>query len=233
MKDVLYPQRLVRGDTVATVTLSWGGAGVYPYRYNIGKKNIEKIFGIKVVEMEHTLKSPEWIYKNPKARADDLITAFNDKNIKGIFTTIGGNDSVNILPFLDLKVIEQNPKIFMGYSDTTVSHLACFKAGLSTYYGPSVMAEFAENINPFPFMIDSVRDTLFTPKNTITVQPAREWTDQYLAWETRSNQSKKRKLYKSKGWTWLQGQSVIRGQLLGGNIDTLEKMKIQSFFQDY
>jgi len=32
-------------------------------------------------------------------------------------------------------VIRSNPKVFMGYSDTTVNHFMCLKAGLSSLYG--------------------------------------------------------------------------------------------------
>jgi len=32
------PKKLKAGDTVAAVTLSWGGPNVYHYRYEAGKK---------------------------------------------------------------------------------------------------------------------------------------------------------------------------------------------------
>ena len=33
----------------------------------------------------------------------------------------------------------------MGYSDTTSNHFMCLHAGLSSFYGPSIMAGFGEN----------------------------------------------------------------------------------------
>ncbi|NLK06401.1 MAG: LD-carboxypeptidase, partial [Spirochaetales bacterium] len=50
------PRHLERGDTVATVSLSWGGAGdpELLWRYEVGKKRLEDVFGLRVVEMEHT-----------------------------------------------------------------------------------------------------------------------------------------------------------------------------------
>ena len=65
----------------------------------------------------------------PKARADDLMAAFTDRTIEGIISTIGGEDSIRTLPYLDLDLIRNNPKVFIGFSDTTISHAACFKAG--------------------------------------------------------------------------------------------------------
>ena len=86
------------------------------------------------------MRDADWLARNPKARADDLMAAFVDETIDGIISTIGGEDSIRTLPYLDLDLIRDNPKVFMGYSDTTISHAACFKAGLVSFYGPSFMA---------------------------------------------------------------------------------------------
>jgi muramoyltetrapeptide carboxypeptidase LdcA involved in peptidoglycan recycling len=128
------PEKLKPGDKVAAVSSSCGGPSVFPDRYEIGKRQFEKEFGVHVVEIPHTLKSAEWISEHPKERAQDLMEAFQDPSIKAIISTIGGGDSVRILPFLDLDIIRKNPKVVIGYSDTTVTHLACYKAGLMSYY---------------------------------------------------------------------------------------------------
>jgi len=151
--DLIKAQKLQPGDRVATVSLSWGGPGTVPYRYEVGKRQLEDEFGVDVVEMDHTLCDASWLQHNPQARADDLMQAFADPAIKGIISTIGGDDSIRILPYLDLDVMRANPKIFMGYSDTTITHMACVKAGLVSFYGPSIMAGFAENGGMFPYMV--------------------------------------------------------------------------------
>ncbi len=104
------PRKLQVGDTVAAVTLSWGGPNVFPYRYEAGKMQLEKTFGVKVVEMPHTLSDANWLRENPQARADDLMRAFADPAIDGIISTIGGDDSIRILPYLDLEVIRDTPR---------------------------------------------------------------------------------------------------------------------------
>ena len=48
------------------------------------------------------------------------MAAFADDSIDGIVSTIGGTDSIRILPYLDLQVIRDHPKVFMGFSDTTI-----------------------------------------------------------------------------------------------------------------
>ena len=143
MKTFIKPQVLKHGDKVATISLSWGGAGELPHRYAQGKKQLQEIFGLEVVQTANALKSADYIYKNPKARADDLMEAFSDPSITAIISNIGGEDSIRTLPFIDLNIIQANPKILLGFSDTTVTHLACYKAGLTSFYGTSVLVGFA------------------------------------------------------------------------------------------
>jgi muramoyltetrapeptide carboxypeptidase LdcA involved in peptidoglycan recycling len=118
-KPLLRPPRLFPGDKIAAVTLSWGGPGAIPHRFEIGRQQLENEFGINIVPTRNALRDPDWIKKNPKARADDLMEAFSDPTIKGIFSTIGGDDSIRTLPFLDLDMIRANPKVFLGFSDSS------------------------------------------------------------------------------------------------------------------
>ena len=113
---MIKPQRLQPGDKVASVSLSWGGPGTIPHRYEAGKKQLQDEFGLIVVEMPHTLRDADWLHRNPQARAEDLMAAFSDPAIKGIISTIGGDDSIRLLPYLDLNIIRSNPKIFVTIS---------------------------------------------------------------------------------------------------------------------
>ena len=130
--ELTRPRRLREGDTVAAVTLSFGGPAAFPARYAAGKRQLEATFGVSVVEMPHTLADSWILASRPEARAEDLMAAFADQSISGIVSTIGGDDSIRILPHLDLAVIADNPKAFIGYSDTTVGHMACIRAGLGS-----------------------------------------------------------------------------------------------------
>lgn len=84
---MIKPKKLKRGDTVATVSLSWGGAGdkEFRYRYEIGKKRMEELFEVNVIEMPNSLKGSEYLNNNPKARAEDLMNAFKNKEVKAVF----------------------------------------------------------------------------------------------------------------------------------------------------
>jgi muramoyltetrapeptide carboxypeptidase LdcA involved in peptidoglycan recycling len=228
---MIKPQKLHPGDRIATVSLSWGGPGTFPHRYEAGKRQLQETFGLEVVETVHALKDEDWLHRNPQARADDLMEAFADPSIKAIISTIGGDDSIRLLPYLDLDVIRANPKVFMGYSDTTITHLACFKAGLISFYGPAIMAGFGENGGMFPYMVESVRKTLFSTDPIGRIEPNTEgWTVEHLDWADPENQLRKRALTPSSGWQFLQGAGVRRGHLIGGCFEVLDWLRGTDFW---
>ena len=137
MKQLIKPTALKPGDTIATVSPSWGGAHTFPERYKSSKAQFEKTFDINIIEAPNALKSEDEIYDNPQMRLDDLMWAFEKKEVKAILANVGGDDTIRLLPLMQAKhfeIIRNNPKIFLGMSDTTVNHFMCLKAGLSSFY---------------------------------------------------------------------------------------------------
>ena len=223
---MIKPNRLKRGSRVAAVSLSWGGPGAFLHRYAAGRRQFEDEFGVAVTETAHALRDPAWLARNPRARADDLLAAFADPAVDGIIATIGGDDSIRLLPYLDLDVIRNHPKVFMGYSDTTVTHCVCRAAGLVSFYGPAFMSGFAENTGMFPYMVDSVRRTLFESEPIGTLPPnASGWTVEHLDWADPSNQSVARKLNPCTGWIFHQQEGVVEGRLFGGCVEVLDWLR--------
>ncbi|SHL57327.1 S66 family peptidase [Shouchella rhizosphaerae] len=226
MLKLLQPARLQKGDKVATVSLSWGGAGdkEIRWRYEQGKRRIEEVFGLEVVEMPHTLSPPDEVYRHPEKRAADFMAAFAEPSIKAIISCIGGNDSIRMLPYIDFELIRANPKIFTGYSDSTVAHLICLKAGLSSFYGVSVLNDFAENGGMHPYTVKWIETVLFsgTPVGPIPVAP--EWTGEWLEW-TVANKEKRRTYKPNHDYEVVQGEGVVQGPLIGGCFEVLEILK--------
>jgi len=226
MLNLIKPPMLKRGDKIATVSLSWGGAGDKEilWRYNQGKRRLQEEFGLKVVEMENTLKGSYYLYNHPEKRAEDFMNAFKDKSIKGIFSCIGGNESVRMLPFIDFDIIKENPKVFIGYSDTTVAHMICLKAGISSFYGPAILSEFAENIEMFDYTRYWVDKVLFNREEIGEVQASTIWTSEHLPWEE-ENKNIGRRTNEFEGIEVLQGNGKVKGTLIGGCIEVLEMLK--------
>lgn len=230
---LIKPYKLNPGDKVATVSLSWGGAGdeEIRWRYEQGVKRLEEVFGLQVVPMPNSLKGSKFVYENPIARAEDFMNAFKDPSIKAIFANIGGEDSIRLLPYIDYEVIRSNPKIFVGYSDTTIQHLFCLKAGVSSFYGPSVLVDFAENVEMDPYTIESVKRTFFSNDPIGEIDPAKEWTSERIEW-LEDNRNVKRKMNKNQGYEVLQGKGKVSGRLLGGCIEVLEFAKGTEIWPD-
>lgn len=231
-KKLLLPAMLRPGDTVAAISLSWGGPAVFPHRYTAGVQQLEQSFGVRVVPTAHALRDPQWLARNPQARAEDLMAAFADPAIKGIITTIGGDDSIRTLPYIDLSLIRANPKVFMGFSDTTVTHLACYAAGVASFYGPCIMVGIAENGGMLPFVERSIRRALFASEPVGALPVAEAWTVEHLDWAEPAHQQRRRVLTPSAGWRWLQGATPVEGRLLGGCIEVLDWLRGTSVWPD-
>lgn len=90
MRDLIVPKRLCAGDTIAFISISGGRAGDPDMlaRYETGKKRFEDIFGVKVVETPNALKGTQYLYDHPEKRAEDLMWALQDDEIKGYLNDI-------------------------------------------------------------------------------------------------------------------------------------------------
>ncbi|MCL2376142.1 MAG: LD-carboxypeptidase [Defluviitaleaceae bacterium] len=219
---LIKPHRLKKGDTVAIVSLSsgLGGHPAFTHRYEIGKSRLETEFGLNVITMPNALKGIEYLDNNPQARAADLMDAFKDDTIKAIICMIGGNDTVRLLNYINFDTIRQNPKIFMGYSDTTSNHFMMQKAGLVSFYGPCILAEFAENVAMHEYTKHYIQNVLFQPSDELAINPSPAWTSEFLEWADPTNNKIARTMTKDdKGYELLQGEGIAQGRLLGGCID--------------
>jgi len=219
---MIKPQKLKKNDKVAIVSLSsgMGGDSNFFHRYEVGKKRLEAEFDLNVVTMPNALKGFEYLDNHPEARANDLMDAFRDTSVNAIICMIGGDDTIRLLEYIDFEVIKNNPKIFMGYSDTTTNHFMMYKAGLVSFYGPCILAEFAENAGMHEYTKHFINSVLFSPTPTLSINPSPEWTNEFLDWANSDNNKIARKMQKDdKGFELLQGNGIIQGRLLGGCVD--------------
>jgi len=220
------PKKLTKGDTVAVISPSWGGPGRFPAVFDLGLENLKTYFNLKIKEFVFTRAKPEAVYNNPKKRAADLNRAFADKSVKAIITSIGGNDGIRVLPFLDKKIIKQNPKIFMGYSDTAVFTSFINQLGIVTFNGPSVMAGFAQMHNFPKSFRDHVTSLLFEKFHRYQYKSYPAYSNGYLQWAVNENLGKLQPKKQNKdGWHWLQGRGVTRGRLFGGCIEVIDWLR--------
>ena len=119
MIEFNHPKKLKSGDRIAIVSPSWGGPHTFPAIYEAGLNIMRTHLELEPVEYPTARMEPDKLSRNPELRANDINTAFSDDSISGIIVSIGGDDSVRLLPYLDTELILSNPKMLMGYSDTT------------------------------------------------------------------------------------------------------------------
>ena len=214
---------------MAIVSPSWGGPSVFPHIYEKGLQILRE-WGLKIKEFPTARTDAAFLRANPKVRARDINEAFADPEVKAIFASIGGNDSIRILPFVDQEVISSNPKILMGYSDISTIHILANLKGLTTFYGPVIIAGFSQMESlPESFKLH-VREILFEPKESYEYKPYQKYCDGYPDWANKENTGKTNPLKLNDGWHWLQGKGRVQGELFGGCIEVLEMMKATDFW---
>lgn len=224
---MITPRKLRPGDKVAVVSLSRGMLGEKPFihKYHLAKERMEKSYGLQVVPMPHALKGIDFLYHHPEARAADFMEAFGNPEIKAVFNAIGGDDAIRLLPYIDLNVIRANPKIFTGFSDTTTNHFMMHKAGVVSYYGLSVMNNWAEYVEINPYTKQAIKQMLFEPQ-TETDIPCSDFCsyDEDKVWWCEKHMEESTPRYPNTGYEILQGHGIAQGELFGGCVDVFPEL---------
>ena len=231
---MILPKRLKKGDYAIIVSLSSGVLGEKHMRHQIKliKKRLKE-FNLKVKFSKHSLMGSKFLSNHPEKRAEDLITAFKNKKIKLILTAIGGKDTHLTLPYLMnnnfSKLVKENPKLFIGFSDTTVNHLMLYKMGLVTYYGQNAVCDFAEHsYNMLPYTKKWFNTLLNKEIKEIT--PPEKWAKERSAYLA-SQIGKSRDYLNHEGHIFIQGDKKVSGALLGGCLERLYEILLRE--QEY
>jgi muramoyltetrapeptide carboxypeptidase len=144
---ILKPKRLKPGNVIGVIS----PASTPSDLLNIenGVKYLEK-YGYRVEVGKNVGKFQGYLAGSDEERLSDLHDMFRNKNINAIFCVRGGYGSTRILDKIDYKLIQNNPKIFVGYSDINALQMAFYtKCGLITFAGPMVASDFGSEISPF------------------------------------------------------------------------------------
>lgn len=211
---------------IAIISLSRGllGESFIEHELKIGLKRLEA-YGIEVVMTTHALKGMDFLEKNPKARAQDLLEALTDPSIDMILCAIGGDDTYRLLPYLfehnELQnAVKNNQKIFLGYSDTTINHLMLHKVGLNTFYGQSFIADVCELEHEMLPYSKAYFEELIKTGTIQEIRPSDIWYSERESFDA-AQIGVPRIRHKNTGFELLQGKPVFAGKILGGCIETL------------
>ncbi|GAB2780702.1 S66 peptidase family protein [Salinimicrobium soli] len=205
-KDIIIPKALKEGDTIGII--SPASAIFESEPYEIARESFEAL-GLKVKFGEFTKSRYGHLAGTDEQRAAELMNMFADPEIKAIIALRGGSGSARILDKLDYKLIAQNPKIFIGYSDITALHLAIFqRTGLVTFHGPVAVSTWNS------FATTYLKNLLFEGEAILFENPSTKG-DELTQTSNRIRTIK---------------EGTARGALLGGNLSVLTGLMGTEYF---
>ncbi|PJA50825.1 LD-carboxypeptidase, partial [Candidatus Shapirobacteria bacterium CG_4_9_14_3_um_filter_36_12] len=156
MNFVTLP-KLKKGDKVAILSPSFAAPGRWPEVYELGMQRLRDIFGLKPVEYPATKK----LGASAEERSKDLIDAFENKEIKAVIASIGGDDQITYIKNLPKEPFINNPKPFFGYSDNTHFINFLWLCGIPSFYGGHLFTEFAMQNEMDEFTVKYLKYELF------------------------------------------------------------------------
>jgi muramoyltetrapeptide carboxypeptidase LdcA involved in peptidoglycan recycling len=214
------PERLRPGDVIAVVSPSWGGPAQFPATYEAGLNTLRSL-GLVVREYP----SARVAKASVEDRVSDIHAAFADKDVRAIVASIGGEDSVRLLPKLDSQLLTENPKVVLGFSDTCTLLVYLRSLGHVAFHGPSVMGGLAQAASYPGSFLEQFRSILFSAAGTFEYTPFGVACDGYEEWSNPQNAARTKPLYSDAGPRAIQGRGPRRGVLWGGCLEVLEMVK--------
>jgi len=215
MKDFIKLNKLSKGDQVAVISPSNGLPEIFPWVQDLGYERLENVFGLKVKEYPTTRKMGSSL----EDRARDIMAAFADPANKAVFASIGGDDQIKLLKYLDPAVFKSNTKPFFGSSDNTHLVNYLWNLGIPAYYGGVIMTQFAMQVDMHELTVDFLKHALFD-EGEFEVKASPKYNDEGLDWADKENLDKPRKMEENNGFIW-DGSEDVEGVLWGGCVESM------------
>lgn len=215
MKKFIQLKKLTPDDQVAVISPSSGLAGVFPWVQDLGIQRLSDIYKLKAKEYPTTRMVDASLIQ----RAEDIMKAFADPKNKAVIATIGGDDQIKLLKYLNPDVLRANPKPFFGYSDNTHLHNYLWNLGIPSYYGGSILTQYGMHGAMYDETIASLRHAFFE-QGTFELKPNSVFNDHGLDWKNKKALTAFRETEENEGYYW-DGSSKGTGILWGGCVESL------------
>lgn len=221
--ELIKPKRLQSGQTLGVFTPSSPSYKDGEELFVNGVKNLEKCgFKVKLGTLTERRASEGYRSASPQARAQEFMELVLDPAVHGLISTIGGNNSSSMIPWLDFAAIRQSRKPICGYSDVTSLHAAILKfSGLRTFYGPAVMCWFGDWPDGIQestqWFLEAVSGHQTGPRS---VHAPAQWSNHMRNWQNGDWQTKTREWKKNEGWKILNAGEA-KGEILAFNLNTI------------
>lgn len=132
---LIKPPALNKGDTIGIIAPS---SYIESDKLDAGVA-VLRDYGFKIFIHPQTLARDNQSAGTPAEKAAALHEVFTSPDVKAVIAAGGGNRSLHALSGIDFAVLKNNPKIYMGFSDSTALLQAlASKAGLTSIHGPVI-----------------------------------------------------------------------------------------------
>lgn len=147
------PKPLKKGDTVGLISPA---SAQYNRSWITRAVGALEEWGYKVVLGRHAMNKNSFFAGTDQERVFDFNEMFRRPDIDAVICIDGGYGSARLLQYLDYEAIRNNPKIFLGFSDITILHLAIQKkTHMVTFHGPGACSF------PEEYLTDYTKNQLF------------------------------------------------------------------------
>ncbi|MBA2738194.1 MAG: LD-carboxypeptidase [Nocardioidaceae bacterium] len=217
IQDLVNPPKARAGDKVAVVSPSFAAPGVAPAVHDQAMRRLTEVTGLVPVEYPTTRR----VGADALDRAADLNAAFADPEIRAVLATIGGDDQIAVVPYLDPELVRAHPKPFLGYSDNTNLLSWLWTHGVAGFYGGSTQVQLGPGPAVDPCHRAALRAALLTGERLEVTDPGesedigKEWADPAALTEYGDREP-------TEPWSWAGPARTVTGRTWGGCIEVVQ-----------
>lgn len=208
IKEKKYPKPLVKNEVIGLIA----PAG-YITQERLARA-IDNVYslGYQVKYLSNiAARKKGYLAGSEQERIDEIHAMFNDPDVKAIWCIRGGFGLAHILDRLDYNMIENNPKIIIGYSDITALLIAInLRTGLVCFHGPVAGVE----LNDYNTQV--IKNILSLPD------------------KINYNYQSQTKKFVNENYTYsILKHGIRKGELIGGNLTILASLVGTAFSPSY
>lgn len=217
--ETIKPDYIYGGKRIGIFSLSNKDDISFPKRYKRAIKNLKEM-------CEHVY---EW--KNEESATKQLINMFKSDSINILMSLTGGYTTNTHLDKINYGEIAKNPKIVIGYSDTTALLFALYtKIRLVTFYGPALIGTFGEYPQIDSYTARCFNDIMSYKNGVYTYKEPEVQSLSNYFWDKEDEKSLN--YHKFTGWK-SNNNGITRGILLGGNLNTILSLLGTEYMPDF
>jgi muramoyltetrapeptide carboxypeptidase len=224
----IYPQRLKKGGKIGVIATSSSISTLGEEQIKRGYRYLQDQ-GFEIVEHPQCRLENGYTAGSIKKRVEAIHQFVKDDEIDCVMAFWGGLNTNQLLDYLDYQLIKENPKIFVGFSDTCALLQAITnKAGLVTYVGPAVITFSKPNPEKFKYTWEYFHKMCIEENRIVKIKSADFFADD-LYFLRKDNDH--RIIKKNKGVKIFR-EGKCEGEVIASNLSTLLALAGTDYFPD-